>query len=181
MNTTIRKALATAAALAACISLSSCGGGGGKGKSDPDISKLEGYTLWVDADYPESIPGRISFKIQDGWPSKVKVTSPLPESVDGTYAEVPVTAQLEAQSLQFKNRHMTVNFSLVYVDEGGEPQAEAVEIQFTFTEEVDFRDMPDPLSCHPTDGSITRLPEGIAGMDALEYQIPLVTGKYGDE
>ena len=167
--------------MAVCSFFTACGGGGGKGKSDPDISKLEGYTLRVDANYGESIPGQVSFKIQDGWPTRIKVVKPLPESLDGTYAEVPETAQLEAQSLQFKNRHMTLNLSLVYVDGEGEPQAEAVEIQFTFTDEVDFRDMPDPLSCHPADGSITRLPEGSAGVDALQYQIPLVTGKYGDE
>lgn len=181
MNTTINRVFAGAAALAVCTFFTACGGGGGKGKSDPDISKLEGYTLQVDANYAESEPGRVSFKIQDGWPSKIKVESPLPESQDGTYAEVPATAQLEAQALQFKNRHMTVKFSLAYTDDEGEQQEEALEIQFTFTDEVDFRDMPDPLSCHPTDGSITRLPEGSVGTEALQYQIPLVTGQYGAE
>ncbi|MDO4220918.1 MAG: hypothetical protein Q4C88_02190 [Akkermansia sp.] len=178
MNTTINKALAAAAALAVCSFFTACGSGGGKDKSDPDISKLEGYTLWVDANYPEAIPGQISFEIQDGWPSRVKVENPLPESLDGIYAEVPVTASLEAQSLQFKNRHMTLNFTLAYTDAGGGPHAETVEIQFTFTDEVDFRDMKDSILCHPTDASITRLPEGSAGTEALRYEIPLVTGEY---
>lgn len=183
MNTTfktLRRAFAAVAALAVCVFFVSCGGGGkGKGKSDPDIVKLNGYTLYVEASHGASKFGLVSFTIRNGWTLNAKVVEPLPGDEESAYADVPADTVLSLQELRFKDRHMELSFSMTYSESMGTPVTELVNIQFTFPPTVDFRDMPDSFDFpYPENASFTRMPAEAVGVTPLNYEIPAVHGAY---
>lgn len=181
MNTTIktlRRAFAAVAALAVCAFFVSCGGKG-KGKSDPDIAKLEGFSLYVEASHGASKFGLVSFTIRNGWALNAKVVEPLPGSEDGSYEEVPVNTELSLQELRFKDRHMELTFLMTYSESLGTPVEETVNIQFSFPPDVDFRNMPDSFDfAYPANASFTRVPAKAVGVTPLNYEIPAVHGSY---
>ncbi len=193
MNTTKKntmgRALRTACLLllsvAVCFTLAACGGGSSnKGKSDPDISKLNGFTLLVKAlRSDEAAVGYVSFHITDGWPVDFALPNGLPAAADEgqqeVYPEVPANALVTPVNISFSNRRLELECLLSYTDALMEEHLEALTIAFTFTGAVDFRDMPDSFEDYPEgDAKVSRLRPDLDGASPLHYTITKVDGIY---
>lgn len=173
--------------VASCISLTACGSGGGKGKSDPDISKLDGYNMSVDAwRSDDAAVGRVTFRIRDGWAVNLRVAQELPEPTDMSlqeiYPEVPTNANIQLTDISFSQRRLELQCDLIYTDELLDEHEESLIIAFTFTDKVDFRNLGDEILDYPEgDATVTRIIKDTPGAPALHYTIKKVTGEYAHD
>lgn len=173
--------------VAVCISLTACGGGGGKGKSDPDISKLDGFNMSVDAwRSDDGAFGLATFRIRDGWAVNLRVAQELPEPTDESlqeiYPEVPTNADLRLTGISFSQRRLELQCDLTYMDELLGVHEESLIIAFTFTGKVDFRNLGDAFVDYPEgDATVTRIIKDTPGAPALHYTIKEVNGEYAHD
>lgn len=157
-----------------------------RNKSDPGIEKLCGYTLRVDAWLnDDSAVGcvDIEFGSAPGLVTILNVAQVLPEPTDTTlqqlYPEVPTNAIINLSSISFSKRRLEMQCDLYYTDDEGD-HAETLIIAFTFTDKVDFRDLPDEFDDTPQgDAAVTRIIKNMDGAPALRYTIKEVDGVYG--